>query len=134
MRRFKLDRRAALRGAGSLAIGLPWLEAMRGESVASAQAAPATAKHFVSVFQPGGCVREQYFPTGSEQAPVLGPVLKPLEPILSKLLITKGLRCESAIGEQHQAGIIAFLTGSVQLKDGDKQGPSSCRLRKMIRK
>ncbi len=123
MRNFRLNRRAVLRGAGSLAVALPWLEAMGGEEqVARAQAQGAPAKHFISVFQPGGCVRDRYFPTGTETAPVLSSVLAPLQPSLAKLIVTKGLRCESALGEQHQAGIIAFLTGSTQVKNGDVLG------------
>jgi hypothetical protein len=45
---------------------------------------------------------------------VLSPILAPLEPVKNKLLVIDGLDMKSAVGEQHQAGIIALLTGTVQ--------------------
>ncbi len=111
MKKFRLSRRSVLRGAGSIAIGLPWLECM--EDV-KAQSAPATAQRFIGVYQPGGTVIDKWRPTGTEMAPVLSPILSPLEPVKNKLLIIDGLEMKSAVGEQHQAGIIAFLTGTIQ--------------------
>lgn len=111
MKKFRLSRRAALRGAGTIAIGLPWLECMEE---AKAQTAPATAQRFVAVYQPGGTVIDKWRPSGTETAPVLSPILSPLEPVKDKLLIIDGLEMKSAVGEQHQAGIIAFLTGTIQ--------------------
>ena len=113
---FRLKRRAVLKGAGTIAIALPWLEIMGRGRRAQAQAATATpAKRFLTVYQPGGTVRGQYTPSGTEAAPVLSNILKPLEPVKGKLLIIDGLEMKSAVGEQHQAGIIAWLTGSTQL-------------------
>ena len=111
MAKFRLNRRSVLRGAGSIAIALPWLEAMEP---ARAQAAATTAQRFLAVYTPGGTVLEKWRPTGTETAPVLGSILKPLEPILPKLLIMDGLDMPSAVGEQHQAGIIGWLTGTPQ--------------------
>ena len=80
----RLSRRAVLRGAGSLAIALPWLEIMGEPRRASAQsAAPAT--RFLAVYTPGGTVGDKFW-----------------------------LDMKSAIGEQHQAGIVAWLTGTPQ--------------------
>ena len=64
MPHFRLSRRAMLRGAGSIAIGLPWLEAMAPESTAQAQDATA-AQRFLAVYQPGGTVLEQPGPSPS---------------------------------------------------------------------
>ncbi|MES1205378.1 MAG: DUF1552 domain-containing protein [Pseudomonadota bacterium] len=114
MAQFRLNRRTVIRGAGSIAIALPWLEIMgRGRR---AQAFGATASRFLAVYQPGGTVRAKYTPTGTETAPVLSPILMPLKPMmdLKKLLIIDGLNMTSAIGEQHQSGIIAWLSGSTQ--------------------
>jgi len=127
MNKFRLHRRAVLKGAGTIAIGLPWLEIMGHGRKAHAQTTTFPAKRFVTVYQPGGTVRNRYTPTGSEAAPVLSPILSPLEPVKSKLLIIDGLDMKSAVGEQHQAGIIAWLTGSVQAGNGtqySKDGPS----------
>jgi hypothetical protein len=112
VKKFRIDRRTVLRGAGTLAIGLPWLECM--EDDVKAQAAPATAQRFVGVYQPGGTVMDKWRPTGSTDAPVFGTILAPLEPVKDKLVVIDGLELKSAVGEQHQAGIIAFLTGAVQ--------------------
>jgi hypothetical protein len=111
-KKFRLGRRAVLRGAGTIAIGLPWLECMEDE--VKAQAAPSTAQRFIGVFQPGGTVIDKWRPTGTEDAPVFGTILAPLEPVKDKLVVVDGLEMKSAIGEQHQCGMIAFLTGAVQ--------------------
>jgi hypothetical protein len=112
MKPFRLSRRALLRGASGVAIALPWLEIMESPRRAHAQA--TAAQRFVSVYTPGGTVLSKWRPTGSETAPIYGPILAPLEPMKSKLLIVDGLDMKSAVGEQHQAGIIALLTGTVQ--------------------
>src|ERR1051325_561682 len=85
----RLHRRTLLRGAGTIAIALPWLEIMGSEPTAHAAEAPA--KRLLTVYQPGGTVADKFWPTGSATAPVYGQILKPLEPHLSKLLLLKGL-------------------------------------------
>jgi hypothetical protein len=120
MPNFRLSRRAVIRGAGSIAIALPWLEIMRPEPRAQAATGGKPANHFLAVFQPGGTVRnnngvDKWGPTGtSETSFALSPILAPLQPMLSKMLIIDGPDMVSAVGEQHQAGIIAYLTGSTQ--------------------
>lgn len=113
MPKFSLSRRAVLRGAGTIAIGLPFLEAMRPEK-AFGQASNL-AKRFISVYTPGGTVGDKWKPTGaSETNFTLSPILSPLNPVKDKLLVLDGLEMKCALGEQHQAGIIGFLTGSPQ--------------------
>lgn len=124
MAKFRLNRRAMLRGAGSVAIALPWLEIMDG-SRANAQVAANPAKRFLAVYTPGGSVIDtgypnptginKFRPTGTETMPILSPILAPLEPIKQKLLVLSGLDMACKSGEQHQAGIIAWLTGTGQL-------------------
>lgn len=124
MKPFRLNRRAVLRGAGSIAIALPWLECMETKGVAAA-AAPTTAQRFVTVYQPGGTVLNKWTPTGSETDFTMGPILSPLNPVKDKLTLISGLEMKSALGEQHQAGIIAWLTGTSQGVAGRyAQGPS----------
>jgi len=110
MGKFKLDRRTVLRGAGSIAIALPWLEIMGHDKMA--HAAGATAKRFLSVYQPGGTVLDKFWPTATD--PSASPILTPLAANKAKLLVLKGLNMDCAVGEQHQSGIIGFLTGSQQ--------------------
>jgi hypothetical protein len=113
MAKFRLNRRSVIKGAGSIAIALPWLEIMGSGKKAHALAA-TPAKRFLGIYTPGGTEISKWRPTGTETAPVLSPILKPLEAVKSKLLVVDGLNMTSAIGEQHQAGIIAWLTGQPQ--------------------
>ena len=128
MPHFRLNRRTFIRGAGSIAIALPWLEIMLPEQPARAASASRPANHFLAVFQPGGTVRkdangvDKWAPTGSESDFKLSPILAPLAPMQKKLLVIDGPDMLSAIGEQHQAGIIAFLTGSTQASNGGTLG------------
>jgi len=113
MQKFRLNRRTVIRGAGTIAIGLPWLECMTADK-AEAQTANL-AKRFIAVYQPGGTVMNRFTPTGTETAPVLSPILAPLESLKSKINIIQGLNMSCAVGEQHQAGIIGLLTGTEQV-------------------
>jgi len=125
----RLSRRAVLRGAGGIAIALPWLEIMGTPRPARA-GGTGQARRFVSVYTPGGTViddgdgNNRWRPTGTEDAFELSPILAPLEVIREKLLVVDGLSMASASGEQHQAGIVAWLTGTGQGGDGYAQGPS----------
>lgn len=121
----KLSRRTVLRGAGTIAIGLPWLEAMKPMPEAHAQDATAGAKRFLAVYQPGGNVMERWHPTGSGTDYTLSSILAPLESVREKLLILGGLDMKCARGEQHQAGIVGLLTGMAQGASGRYvSGPS----------
>jgi hypothetical protein len=128
IKRPTLSRRTVLRGAGGIAIALPWLEIMGGGKRAFA-ADPS--KRFVTVYTPGGTVidngagENRWRPTGTETDFTLSPILAPLEAIRHKLLVVDGMSMTSAQGEQHQAGIIAWLTGTTQQPNyGYAQGPS----------
>jgi hypothetical protein len=125
--KFRLSRRTVIKGAGGIAIALPWLEIMARGGRARAAAPPAA--RFLAVYQPGGTVLSKWTPTGTETNPTLSPILAPFEPVKDKLLIFSGIDMKSAVGEQRQAGIIAWLTGSVQVTpitstSFSKDGPS----------
>ncbi len=125
--KFRLSRRAVLKGAGGIAIALPWLEIMTRSRRARAAASPA--RRFLAVYQPGGTVLSKWTPTGTETDFVLSPILAPFEPVKDKILVFSGIDMKSAVGEQRQAGIIAWLTGSVQAtpvssSSFSKDGPS----------
>ncbi|MDX2052867.1 MAG: DUF1552 domain-containing protein [Polyangiaceae bacterium] len=116
MTRFRLSRRAVMRGMGSIAVALPWLEAM-GVEPAQAQAV-LPANRFLTVFTPGGALQapqngsQRYWPTGTETAPALSPILAPLAPVQERLLTIRGLNLACALGEQHGAGMNGLLTGA----------------------
>jgi hypothetical protein len=101
-----------LRGAGGVAIALPWLEIMGGGRQSRAQGAPA--RRFLAVFNPGGTVLEKWTPTGGETDFTLSPILSPLEPVRDAVTILNGIDMKSAIGEQEACGMVAWLTGTPQ--------------------
>lgn len=124
MARSAISRRHLLKGAGSIAIGLPWLEAMLPDT-ARAQS-ETTAKRFIAVYQPGGTVLDKWRPSGTETDFVLSPILEPFAAVKDRLVVVDGVDMKSAVGEQHQAGIVALLTGTPQ-SGGNSQyasGPS----------
>lgn len=123
MARFSLSRRAVLRGAAGVAIALPWLEAMGPVRVSHA-ATPAP-KRFLAVYTPGGTILERWRPSGEGTSFILSPILRPLAPVQDKLVVLDGLDMRSAIGEQDQAGMVAWLTGTAQRSAGAfAKGPS----------
>ena len=108
----KLSRRQMLRGAGGIVVGLPFLEAL-APRVAHAQQMPQ--KRFIGIYHPNGVLMSQWFPTGNESTFTLGPIHQALAPWKSQLMFTSGIDMEvarSGVGEQHQRGIGAFLTGA----------------------
>lgn len=111
-KKLNLTRRSVLRGAGSIAVALPWLEIMAPTKAYSQEY--NLAKRFLTVYTPGGTVRDKWASSGSEFNFNFGPILQPLNSLKSKILIPHGLDMKSAIGEQHQGGIIALLTGTPQ--------------------
>lgn len=128
MSRFRLNRRAVLRGAGGIAIALPWLEIMTPERRALAQSPPA--RHLITVFTPGGTVLDNWKPNGvvSESNFSFGPILAPLEPVKSRVLGFSGVDFviwKPFAGEQNQSGIVGWLTGMGQRGAGTfPSGPS----------
>ena len=100
MTSFRLSRRAVLRGAGSIAIALPWLEIMREERPAHAAGVPA--RRFIGVYTPGGTVHE--FDAGThipEQVPPLHTFVQALPvfcqvPVASQVCGWSALHCFDA--------------------------------------
>ncbi|MEM9864686.1 MAG: DUF1552 domain-containing protein [Myxococcota bacterium] len=121
-----LSRRALLRGAGGVAIGLPFLDAMLGSRVSVAQS-DAIPKRIVFFFTSNGPNRERWWPTGGGETDfVLGPSMAALEPFRDKLLIPDGIRMATAReargdgGNGHDVGTGHCLTarGIVAGPDG----------------
>ena len=128
--KLRLTRRSVLKGAGGIAIALPWLEAMTHRRPARAAAPTDAPKRFLAVYTPGGTVPEKWTPTGSETDFTLSPILAPLEPVKSRLLVLGGLHLKCGdqslfTVEQHQGGMMGWLTGQVQPGAGNYvKGPS----------
>jgi len=120
---FRLSRRAVLRGAGTVAIALPWLEIMGEPRVSRAQGAPA--RRFVTMYQPGGSVLESWVPLSTEPDFLGSTILSALSAVRDHVLVLHGVDMKSALGEQNQAGMVALLTGTVQGTAGTfAKGPS----------
>ena len=91
-----LSRRTLMRGAGGVAIALPFLQAMRPR-VAWAQAAPP--KRLVMWFTSNGQMPAYWYPTGTETNFTLNTAHKALEPYKSKLIIFDGVNAADVVPE-----------------------------------
>jgi hypothetical protein len=110
----RINRRSLLRGAGQVAIALPFLEAMLrpGETHAQAAAAPL---RFVVFYSPGGTLLDKWRPTGTETQFTLGDMMAPLVPHQQQLLFLDGLNLsitEKGVGHPHSRGMAGVLTGT----------------------
>jgi hypothetical protein len=130
MKPFRLDRRAVLRGAGSIAIGLPWLEIMgcsRDKAAPIGQVGQrlgaAPPKRLIIMYTPNGNVTASWTPSGEGSDFKLSPILAPLEAYKSDVLAVDGLQLvasKEGPGDPHQRGM-AWLTGQ-NLQPGDQVG------------
>jgi hypothetical protein len=115
-----LSRRALIRGAGGLALSLPFLDAMV-PAVAHAQAA-APPKRLSFVYFPNGFIREKWNPTAEGRNFELPSSLEPLAPFKDKLTVLTGLACDPAktTAGFHDRAIASFMTG-VELVRGEER-------------
>src|SRR5690606_32037930 len=105
----RLSRRTLLRGAGGIALGLPFLEAM---TPASARAQATTApRRILFLFQANGDETKARFPVVNGETDFeLGEFLKPLEPYRNELLFLNRLHRrfyelpEGQRADNHQQG------------------------------
>jgi Protein of unknown function (DUF1552) len=126
MSRFRLSRRAVLRGAGGVAIGLPFLQAMRPFGGRAQAAGSTPPKRFIVFFSPDGSIRENWLPTGTETNFTLSPILAPLESNKQSLVVLDGVENKvggyaAHPGDDHMKGMGAMLTG-IGLLAGSTQG------------
>jgi hypothetical protein len=122
MRPFRIPRRALLRGAGGVAIGLPLLEIMSTPQPARA-AGEAAPKRFITFFSSSGTIHEAWVPTGTQTDFQLSRILTPLEAHKSKLVVVDGLTNYLGTpppGDDHMRGIGTLLTAT-ELLDGNTQ-------------
>jgi hypothetical protein len=109
-----ISRRRLLRGLGSVAVGLPLLDAMTSLSPlgSRAYAQSAAPKRFVVWFTGSGTIMDKWRPSGTEQDFTLAPILAPLEPHKDHLVVVDGVYQQHAGGDAHTDGMGACLTGT----------------------
>jgi hypothetical protein len=131
-----IPRRTLLRGAGGIALALPFLEAMQPRAARAAESGP---KRFVVFFSANGTIKDQWQPSGTETAFTLSPILAPLAAHQQDLLIMRGLNNEASYiyePNAHDASMATMLTASKlvigpsgtgragHVLDGTSAGPS----------
>ena len=109
-----------LRGAGGLALALPFLEAMEPRSARAGN--PPLPKRLILFFTPNGFVHDSWVPTGTEQSFQFGEVLAPLEAIKKDVIVIDGLEMKrGGPGDGHQQGMGHLWTG-IELLPGPSKG------------
>lgn len=106
-----LNRRTLLRGAGGVAVALPFLEAMTPRR-ALAQGTPP--KRFIHWQQGSGVVKRHWKPKANFE---LNTSMLPLAPFKDQLLVTTGIDMKSSGGNRkdHRRGLGCILTGTEPL-------------------
>jgi hypothetical protein len=108
----RIDRRTVLRGAGGIAIGLPFLSAMLAPRRSHAD--DSTPTRLIVFYSPGGTLLDKWRPVGSESSFTLQPMMAPLTPFSDRLVFVDGLDLSITRignGHPHCRGIGGVLTG-----------------------
>ena len=130
-----ISRRTFLRGLGGAAVALPFLDLMGGCSsdepwrrgiARGARALSGQPRRLLVIFTGNGTenTMTEWWPKGTETSFQLSPILAPLEPYKSDLIIPEGIGMESSYhgpGDAHQRGMGNILTGT-ELLEGDFKG------------
>lgn len=124
MKSLRLSRRTLLRGAGGVAIGLPFLDIMMPQG--RAYAASAVPKRYINFFSPNGTIYPAWVPTAGTSPTdfKLSAILAPLAPNQKNIVVLDGLTNTAATkgpGDDHMKGMGSMLTG-IELMPGTTQG------------
>jgi len=114
----RISRRSLLRGAGGVAISLPFLEAMLRPG--RSHAASTIPLRFLVFYTPGGTLLDKWRPTGTESAYTLNDMMSPLNAWKDRMLFVDGLNMnitQIGVGHPHSRGMAGLLTGT-QLLSG----------------
>lgn len=109
-----LSRRFLLRGAGGVAIGLPFLDVMRPRRAEAVE----PPRRFLVWFFGMGTIENQWEPSGGEIDFRLSRILKPFEAVREEIVILKGL-ASHGYGHWHTS---ANMTGWKPGLNGDGKG------------
>jgi hypothetical protein len=121
--RTPLGRRAMLRGAGGIAIALPFLDAMLNPKRSSA-APDAAPKRLLVFFSANGSAQDIWAPSGGETSFNIAdhPVHAPLQPHRDDIIIIDGVDNEVSYhsgGDGHQTGMGCMITAAPLLAGDD---------------
>jgi len=108
----RIHRRTVLRGAGGVAIGLPFLSAMLRPG--RSHAADSTPVRFIVFYSPGGTLLDKWRPSGSTTSYTFQPMMSPLTPYKDRLTIVDGVNLSVTAlgyGHPHARGMGGVLTG-----------------------
>src|SRR5689334_21300363 len=110
IRRFRISRRAFLRGVG-VTMALPWLESVPSWGAEEKVEATAAAfpKRFAAVFMGNGINAKHWWAKGSGAEMELGKSLEPMLPLRKKMNFITGLFNRPAVG----VGIHPGQTGNI---------------------
>jgi hypothetical protein len=106
-----LPRRTVLQGLGAT-LALPFLDAMLPAFAARGRAAGKPAHRFQTFYVPNGMAMEYWLPKGEGTAFELSPILEPLAPYRSQMLVLSGLKANWNYIHAGASG--SFLTGTVR--------------------
>jgi hypothetical protein len=117
-----LSRRTVLRGIGTT-VALPLLDAMVPALTAMQKTAAAPVRRLGVVYHPNGVIYENWLPKGTGRDFTLSPVLEPLAPFKSRLIVVTNLASHQAEalgdgGGDHSRASGTYLTG-VHIKKSD---------------
>ena len=87
-------RRGFLRGAGSLCLGLPWLESLAQAGGGGLGDPPP---RFLVLVTKNGTWPERHWPTGSEYNFTLNTIMSDLEPYKDRMVVLKGVDNQAAM-------------------------------------
>jgi hypothetical protein len=125
-KRLQFNRRAFLRGAGGLALGLPFLESMPERSAYSQSEIPVFS---LFLCHSCGVVQDSFWPsqTGAlSESTMSGRAVEALGPYASNLLIVKGIKWPSGLnGCGHAQGLCQTLTGAAHNGGGGNSATST---------
>jgi hypothetical protein len=106
-----ISRRALLRGAGGVAIALPFLDSMSPRRALAQSAMGKEPKRLFTFLIENGVVPSAWFPTGSEKDFKMGSILNPMVPFQKNVIIPDGLDNKASGGTCHAAARCGTLTG-----------------------
>jgi hypothetical protein len=107
-----ISRRAVLKGMG-VTLALPFLDSM----VPALSAAPASPTRFGAIYLPHGLLRTHWEPSTVGADFEITPIMKPLEPFRSQLMVLSGFTAGPTVQNGgHAVAPASYLSGNIQPK------------------